>query len=263
MASDQYELGPATAPNSYNAMAVWGSVPDSIKQKDSQNGYPLFWLIYAAVKPLDDLGVLFRDDMAVTVTSATDTLGNVTYEQTYGVDHVGQPNSPGWSQILDIDRCPEYALPWLAQFVGVRLLPGSTLNLVEKQTKITDRSSFQRGTVASIKNVLTTLANASLAPGQSPMLVSQVIVAEGLAYTGGSPLYTPDENAVVILLPNGYFPSLTYGSVDTVGDYAVIDATYVTYGGIVAVGPPSLVSAYIATLYRFRPAGLQLYIGVY
>ena len=31
---------------------------------------------------------------------------------------------PGWSLLLDADRCPPEALGWLGQFVGVRLLPG-------------------------------------------------------------------------------------------------------------------------------------------
>src|SRR4029077_2893236 len=30
-------------------------------------------------------------------------------------------DGPPWSSVLDIDRCPDYALLWLAQFVGVRV----------------------------------------------------------------------------------------------------------------------------------------------
>ena len=260
---DQWEVGPAGAPASYNTKMVWATVPEFIKQRDSENGYPLYWMIYNGVKPLDDLGILFRDAMGVTVTEHTDPLGRASYEQDYAVDRTNWGDADGWSQILDIDRCPEYALPWLGQFVGVRIYPTSTLNLLEKQTKIRERSTFQRGTVASIVNVLVTLANANLAAGQDPMTADEVIVAEGLAYTGGSPQYIPDENAVVILLPHGYFPSLTYAELDATGTYADIQTEYVTFGGIVAVGPPSLVSSYISVLYRFRPAGLQLYIGVY
>lgn len=32
-------------------------------------------------------------------------------------------DGPGWSAMLDPDRCPTWALGWLGQFVGVRLLP--------------------------------------------------------------------------------------------------------------------------------------------
>ena len=32
------------------------------------------------------------------------------------------PYDPGYSILLDINRCPTYALPWLGQFVGVRFL---------------------------------------------------------------------------------------------------------------------------------------------
>src|SRR5215467_11358862 len=33
------------------------------------------------------------------------------------------PEGPGWSELLDLNRAPTQALPWLAQLVGVRLLP--------------------------------------------------------------------------------------------------------------------------------------------
>lgn len=32
-------------------------------------------------------------------------------------------DGPGWSALVDVDRCPTYALPWLAQLAGVSLLP--------------------------------------------------------------------------------------------------------------------------------------------
>lgn len=30
----------------------------------------------------------------------------------------------GWDALFDVDRCPAWALPWLAQVVGARLIPG-------------------------------------------------------------------------------------------------------------------------------------------
>src|SRR5215468_578343 len=36
------------------------------------------------------------------------------------------PDGPGWSAVMDLDRCPDGWLPWLAQFVGVTVVPGST-----------------------------------------------------------------------------------------------------------------------------------------
>lgn len=34
-----------------------------------------------------------------------------------------QDGTPGWGLLLDADRCPTWALGWLAQFRGVRLVP--------------------------------------------------------------------------------------------------------------------------------------------
>lgn len=55
---------------------------------------------------------------------------------------------PGWSLVLDIDRVPDVALDWLAQFVGVQLdhnLPG-----FDQRQQIRSQKNFKRGTVRSL-----------------------------------------------------------------------------------------------------------------
>jgi hypothetical protein len=58
------------------------------------------------------------------------------------------PDGPGWSIMLDLPRCPEFALGWLGQFVGVRVLPDSTAD--EKRQRIRDTAGMRRGTRASM-----------------------------------------------------------------------------------------------------------------
>lgn len=55
---------------------------------------------------------------------------------------------PGFSELLDINRSPDSMLPWLAQLVGVRLLPGSTP--AEQRTRILSTDGFRRGTPAAM-----------------------------------------------------------------------------------------------------------------
>lgn len=62
-------------------------------------------------------------------------------------DHVG------WSAVLDPARCPVYALPWLAQFAGVRLTPGATEE--QHRAEITAPPAFQRGTPAAMRAAAT------------------------------------------------------------------------------------------------------------
>jgi hypothetical protein len=54
----------------------------------------------------------------------------------------------GWSQLVDVNRSPTYALPWLAQFVGVTLPDG--LSDLDQRQRIVDQPEEQRGTVASL-----------------------------------------------------------------------------------------------------------------
>jgi hypothetical protein len=56
--------------------------------------------------------------------------------------------APGWSQVLDIDRCPTYALPWLGQFVGARIPTG--LRDDQMRWMILNSPGWGRGAVDSI-----------------------------------------------------------------------------------------------------------------
>ena len=75
--------------------------------------------------------------------------------------------APGWSQVLDINRCPTDWLPWLAQFVGVRLDPGARDD--QQRYAIENPQGWARGTPAAI---LAT-ANRFLAPGYSATLLER------------------------------------------------------------------------------------------
>jgi hypothetical protein len=55
---------------------------------------------------------------------------------------------PGWSLLMDVDRCPVEALPWLGQFVGVRLLPNSSE--ADQRARIASTDGFRRGTPAAM-----------------------------------------------------------------------------------------------------------------
>lgn len=57
--------------------------------------------------------------------------------------------APGWSQVMDVNRCPVYALPWLAQFVGTRVDNRLTEAAIRQQ--VTDANNWKRGTLGAIQ----------------------------------------------------------------------------------------------------------------
>jgi len=61
----------------------------------------------------------------------------------------GVNGEPGWSQILDIDRAPFVALPWLAQFIGARIPPDVTTDLATRNY-IKDQPGWKRGSPSAI-----------------------------------------------------------------------------------------------------------------
>lgn len=59
------------------------------------------------------------------------------------------PDGPGWSAVVDLDRCPDAWLPWLAQFAGVTVIAGSTP--AEMRERIGSTDGFKRGTPEAIR----------------------------------------------------------------------------------------------------------------
>lgn len=94
---------------------------------------------------------------------------------------------PGWSQVLDINRAPTSALPWLGQFVGVRF--DSTLRDDQQRYVIVQERGFKRGTVGAIlaaANQFVRLgATASIAERDtSPYHLTITIPLGGISGTG-------------------------------------------------------------------------------
>lgn len=62
----------------------------------------------------------------------------------------GEPGYlPAWGVLLAVELCPGYALPWLAQFVGVTIPQGATE--AEARALIRAKAGFARGTLGAIK----------------------------------------------------------------------------------------------------------------
>lgn len=55
----------------------------------------------------------------------------------------------GWGRLLDVDVAPAWALPWLAQFVGVTPIFG--LDEASQRLRIKEAAGFSRGSVSAIK----------------------------------------------------------------------------------------------------------------
>lgn len=58
------------------------------------------------------------------------------------------PDGPGWSLLMDVDRCPPEALPWLGQFAGVRIPVG--LGDADARKWVASTDGFKRGTASAL-----------------------------------------------------------------------------------------------------------------
>jgi len=61
----------------------------------------------------------------------------------------GDKGEPGYSILLDVRRCPDNALPWLAQFVGAKLTVG--LSAAQQREQLAGLGNWKRGTVAALQ----------------------------------------------------------------------------------------------------------------
>lgn len=144
---------------------------------------------------------------------------------------------PGWSPLMDVARCPLFALPWLAQLVGVTLTDPS--DDAGSRAEIRAAAGFSRGTVAAMK-----AAAAATLTGDDPTVIFRE--RDGSAYrltvlTRTSE--TPDEAATLAALtaqkPAGIvltyltIPDWTYGDLHAAyTTYSDVHGAYTTYRGV-------------------------------
>lgn len=76
-----------------------------------------------------------------------DTIGQM-FDEIEDLARDEEDGTPGWTKLLDIDRTPGKALPWLAQFIGAILAP--TLSETEQRDYIRAAANWKRGTRQTI-----------------------------------------------------------------------------------------------------------------
>lgn len=185
--------------------------------------------LYAALAPLADQDAASAWALLLYVGGIASMFDQI---ETYARDDLSDPAAPrpGWAIIMDADRCPPEALPWLAQFVGVDDRPA--LADVQRRAWIKGTGGMKRGTpsslVAAAKQYLTGSQTVILKE-RDPSVASAFGGAYGLTvltYTSE----TPDTNAVLNALlaqkPAGII--LAYSTV-TGWTYLTERTTYTTY----------------------------------
>jgi hypothetical protein len=188
----------------------------------------------------------------------------------YLKDYAG---APGWSQILDISRCPDYALPWFGQFLGAVISPDTNLDRQQKTEKIIERAGFNRATIQAIVAEIVAITNLQIGPSVTPLGQNQILVMEQTQPTGSTPAYIYNQYAITLLVPSTYFSNYTYQSLYTAQtttygpNYTNLNQFMSSIGGfyydLSGSTTPSSSSPYVNFVYRYRPAGIQIFVGGY
>ena len=79
----------------------------------------------------------------------------------------------GWSTVMDVSKCPTYALPWLAQFVGVRFTGVQLNNDYQMRSAILGKGNFARGSLQAIVAAV----NSAIGNGGSVNIIERVNAA--------------------------------------------------------------------------------------
>lgn len=102
--------------------------------------------------PPNTIGVLLTEAWAPYVVNAPDLkdyancIGYMFVEVDELILYLGEDD--GWGPLMDPDRCPEKALPYLAQYMGERIPQGMPLEL--QREWLYDSPNLHRGTLGSI-----------------------------------------------------------------------------------------------------------------
>ena len=101
-------------------------------------------IAYAQLSAVDDHEVRLDYPLLRFVDAVTTHLASVD-----ALVRDGEDGTLGWGVALDVDRAPDYVLPWLAQFVGVELR--SDLDDESQRIRIREAAGWKRGSVAALR----------------------------------------------------------------------------------------------------------------
>lgn len=131
---------------------------------------------------------------------------------------------PGWSALLDVDRCPTWALRWLGQLVGVRV--PATIDDTESRALIAEEAGFGRGRPAA----LIAAAKRFLRPGFDPIVVERY----------------PDAYHVTVTVYASWLLGATYRELsEAYATYTDLEAEFPTYDAMTS-SPTDLAAAVTA-----------------
>jgi hypothetical protein len=162
------------------------------------------------------------------------------------------PDGVGWSLLVDLDRCPPEALPWLGQFVGVRIPPALSSD-ADKRDWVASTDGFNRGT----RDALIGAAKATLTGQQRLIFRERDGAAWGdpdppdvayhlttYSYATETPNPTATLNALLAQKPGGIVlhyhaaQMQDYQNVyDTNATYAVVKSTFRDYAALATNQP--------------------------
>jgi len=145
------------------------------------------------------------------------------------------PDGPGWSQIMDLNRCPSDSLAWLAQFAGVRIPDG--LDDADARAWVASTDGFRRGTPAAI----VAAAQATLTGTKTVLLGERegggtsspdyAYYLSVFTYASETPNPAATQAALIAQKPAGIV--LVYATVSG-QTYGTLHANYATYAAVKA-----------------------------
>jgi hypothetical protein len=182
--------------------------------------------ILAALQPMLYADAAHGNALSIYVSS----MGDVLLQDIEDYASDTNDGEIGWSLLVDINRAPDIALPWLAQFVGVQLVGG--LSAANQRQQIRDLGNLGRGTVAAMRGAPAPFLTGSktvifrerynaAAPGADAPYYLQVIT-----YLSETPDAVSVLAALMAQKPAGIV--LTY-SINSGQDYTSLRTAYATY----------------------------------
>jgi hypothetical protein len=208
----------------------------------STNGYPfpvgvVGARVYSALEPMTTNDVLTSYSLLKYVTALALGMEDVATLAETDVD-----GEIGWSKIIDINRCPDEALPWLAQFIGVQVPPGQTPDVQRQRIRTTD--GWNRGTVSAIAGAaaqyLAGTKQVTMRERFNPGVGADPYHLQIFTLTGETPNPTQVQNAIIRQKPAGiilHYSTMAGQDFQQLKDnhgpnFSNVYSTYATFQGV-------------------------------
>lgn len=184
--------------------------------------------VYAQIEPLQNA----EEDNNYALLIFLGALGQMLQDLDY-LAHAPDADSPVWFNLLDLDAIPDAALPWLGQFVGIRV--NTAFTAAAQRQQIRNHQTWTRGSIAAIQAAIRPTLTGTQTITITERFGGNAYAIKVQTATTETPVPAATLAAIIAAKPAGLVLTFVVGTLTLTGlTYGDLYNANITYGQLAA-----------------------------